>query len=96
MHRLVVLPEYQGIGIGTAFINAVAEIVMREGYELNLTTTTPALVGALRRDKRWTLARYGRAKGSFDNVQKRYGMEFKHLSNATSGRRVTYSFWYKK
>lgn len=42
VHRLVVLPEYQGIGIGTSFIRAVAEIVSSEGYELNLTTTTPA------------------------------------------------------
>lgn len=96
VHRLVVLPEYQGIGVGTSFINAVAEIVRQDGYELNLTTTTPALVGALRRDKRWTLARYGRSKNSYNGVQKRYGMEYKHLSNATSNRRVTYSFWYKK
>jgi GNAT superfamily N-acetyltransferase len=94
VHRLVVLPDYQGVGIGTAFINAVAEIVAAEGYELNLTTTTPALVGALRRSPRWTLARFGRSKNSYDSMQKRYGKGFKHLSNATSQNRVTYSFWY--
>lgn len=95
VHRLVVLPEYQGIGIGTSFIRAVAEIVSSEGYELNLTTTTPALVGALRRDERWTLARYGRTKTNYDSMLKKYGLQYKHLSNATSNRRITYSFWYK-
>lgn len=46
VHRLVVLPDYQGIGIGTKFIKEVAKIVTAEGFELNLTTTTPSLVGA--------------------------------------------------
>lgn len=95
VHRLVVLPDYQGVGIGTAFINAVAEIVNNEGFELNLTTTTPALVGALRKSPRWTLARYGRAKGDFTDFQKRYGKESKNFNNAISNNRVTYSFWYK-
>lgn len=95
MHRLVVLPDYQGIGIGTAFISAVSEIVTREGFELNLTTTTPALVGALKRDKRWTLARYGRAKENYNRMQVKYGKEYKHLNNATSKGRITFSFWYK-
>ena len=95
VHRLVVLPDYQGVGIGTAFINAVAEIVWKEGFELNLTTTTPALVGALRKSPRWTLARYGRAKGDFSQFQKKYGLESKHFAEATSNNRITYSFWYK-
>lgn len=90
VHRFVVLPDYQGVGIGTAFINAVAEIVAGEGYELNLTTTTPALVGALRRSPRWTLARYGRNKTGFSQAVYK-----KHLNNAISSNRVTYSFWYK-
>jgi GNAT superfamily N-acetyltransferase len=95
VHRLVVLPDYQGVGIGTAFINAVAEIVNAEGFELNLTTTTPALVGALRRSPRWVLARYGRAKADFMQYQKKYGLESKHFQEATSNNRITYSFWYK-
>jgi len=94
VHRLVVLPDYQGVGIGTAFINAVGEIVAQDGFELNLTTTTPALVGALRRSPRWVLARYGREKDGAKGYQ-RYGLHTKHLCNAASTRRVTYSFWYK-
>ncbi len=95
VHRLVVLPDYQGVGIGTAFINAVAEIVTAEGFELNLTTTTPALVGALRHSPHWALARFGRSQNTYKDMSKRYGKGFKHLDNATSQNRVTYSFWYK-
>lgn len=95
IHRLVVLPDYQGVGIGTAFIRKVAEIVDRKGFEVNLTTTTPALVGALKRDPCWILGRYGRVKNNYTAFEKRYGLEYKHLANAVSSNRVTYSFWYR-
>ena len=98
VHRLVVLPDYQGIGIGTAFIKEIAKIITKEGYELNLTTTTPALVGALKRDKEWVLARFGREKDGmkgFNRYEKSSGIKSKHLQNAASTRRITYSFWYK-
>ncbi len=95
VHRLVVLPDYQGIGIGTRFIREIARIVSQRGYELNLTTTTPSLVGALRRDRNWTLARFGRAKQNYDRFSEKYGLNSKHLGNATSMKRITYSFWYK-
>ena len=95
VHRLVVLPDYQGIGIGTRFIKEVAKIVSKEGYELNLTTTTPALVQSLKRSPEWILARYGRAKGNYSSFIERYGKQNKHLQNAISSNRITYSFWFK-
>lgn len=96
VHRLVVLPDYQGIGIGTNFIKEVAKIIVNKGYELNLTTTTPSLVNALRKDEEWVLARYGRDKSGFDGFDRYKDNNLGHLKNATSQRRITYSFWYKK
>ena len=98
VHRLVVLPDYQGIGIGTAFIKEVAKIITKEGFELNLTTTTPALVGALKKDKDWILARFGREKDGmkgFMRYEASSGIKSKRLQRAASTNRVTYSFWYK-
>lgn len=98
VHRLVVLPDYQGVGIGTAFIAAVGEVVAARGYELNLTTTTPALVGALRRSPRWVMARYGREQSGYkgiDRYKSNNRAKFEHLKNSKSQNRVTYSFWYK-
>lgn len=95
VHRLVVLPDYQGIGIGTKFIKEVAKIVSANGYELNLTTTTPALVGALKKDDNWVLARYGRQTSEFKFHIKYENAKYGHLNNAASAKRVTFSFWYK-
>ena len=95
VHRLVVLPDYQGIGIGTAFIKEVAKMITKEGFELNLTTTTPALVGALTKDNDWVLARYGREKSGMKGYARYKGARTKHLARSTSTNRVTYSFWYK-
>ena len=94
VHRLVVLPDFQGIGIGSSFINAIGEIVANEGYELNLTTTTPSMIYGLLKSDNWTLARYGREKSGMNGYQ-RYGEKMKHLKNTVSCKRVTYSFWYK-
>lgn len=95
VHRFVVLPDYQGIGIGTAFITAIGKIIEQEGFELNLTTTTPSLVPALTKSPYWILARYGRVKSSMANFQKKYGLESKRLTNSESKSRITYSFWYR-
>lgn len=95
VHRLVVLPDYQGIGIGTKFIKEVAKIIAAKGFELNLTTTTPALVNALKKDQQWVLARYGREKSGMKGYARYKGANLGHLQNTTSQQRVTFSFWYK-
>lgn len=95
VHRLVVLPDYQGIGIGTTFINEIAKLITSRGNDLNLTTTTPSLVYALKKKPQWKLVRYGRSKGNWSKFNV-YGLQNKHLANAISNRRITYSFDYKK
>ncbi len=55
--RLVVLPDYQGIGIGRAMLAAVAEQYSR----LRITTGHPAMLRALAADPQWRLAVLRRA-----------------------------------
>jgi GNAT superfamily N-acetyltransferase len=58
--RLVVMPEWQGAGVGMRFLNAVCEFWLRgeNRYGLPLRslfhTSHPGLAAALRRDRRWT------------------------------------------
>lgn len=92
VHRLVVLPDYQGVGIGVRFIDAVAGIVTGEGHNLNLTTTTPALVAALKRSPRWALVRKGVVK--MGDLKNRVDPK-KKLGKASSEQRPTFSFNYK-
>jgi len=51
--RIVTLPDYQGIGIGMAVAEAVAELHRREGHRLNVTASHPALIAHCRRSPRW-------------------------------------------
>lgn len=91
-HRLVVHPDYQGIGIGTKFQKAIAQIIYDDGFTVISTTTTPALVKSLKKDKDWVLYRYGKTKST---LHKMAGCETKHLGNKKSDKRVTYSFCFK-
>lgn len=96
VHRLVVLPDYQGIGIGTKFINEVTKIYINEGWKMNLTTTTPALVHALARDKNWALVRHGRVKNTLQKNFAKYYSKKEGKGIGSSDNRITYSFNWKK
>jgi GNAT superfamily N-acetyltransferase len=63
-HRLVVLPAYQGIGIGSAFLEAVAELHREEGLRINIATSHPAIITHCRASSHWRtikISPYGRA-----------------------------------
>jgi len=101
VHRMVVLPDYQGIGIGIKFINEVSKHYIENGFNMNLTTTTPALVGGLSRNDKWSLVRSGRNKSTYADFDKYSKNEkgskiAKSMVKTTSNNRITYSFNFKK
>ena len=51
--RIVTLPDYQGIGIGTAVLDAVAELHRQEGHRVNCTASHPAMIAHWRKSPRW-------------------------------------------
>ena len=57
--RLVVMPEWQGAGVGTRFLNTVCQMWLEGQNRFNrpmptlFHTSHPGLCAALRRDKRW-------------------------------------------
>jgi ABC-type transport system involved in cytochrome c biogenesis ATPase subunit len=56
-HRTVVLPDYQGIGIGMALSSLIASMWNGLGYRATSTTTHPAFTGARLRSGDWRLIR---------------------------------------
>lgn len=60
MHRLVILPDYQGIGLGTIFLNKVAELY--DDFDFTIITSAKNLINALNNDENWYFKRYGRKK----------------------------------
>ena len=63
--RIVTLPDYQGVGIGAAFLEAIAEIHRKAKLRLSITASHPAIIGHCDRSKNWkttNLMRVGSAK----------------------------------
>lgn len=57
--RLVILPDYQGIGLGTKFLNVIAELYTKQGFDFNIVTTAKNLAFSLIKNKKWNCIRYG-------------------------------------
>lgn len=98
VHRLVVLPDYQGIGIGVRFINEVSKHYKNNGWNVNLTTTTPSLIHVLARGKEWLLKRKGRVKNTLAKNMGLYYNDNKRVKDkglGSSDNRITYSFNFK-
>lgn len=59
-HRIVVFPDYQGIGIATNMIDTCGQILKEEGKRIIITCSNLAMILALKRDKKWKCIRHGR------------------------------------
>lgn len=89
-HRLVVLPDYQGIGIGHAFSTAIAEHYKQNGFRFVTTNSTKSLFIQRNRDKRWIVTRKGRMSGLSEAGR----VHSKSRANETSINKLTYSYEY--
>jgi GNAT superfamily N-acetyltransferase len=56
IHRLVVLPDYQGFGLGGVFCDGVGELFAENRRVLNIRTVHPKLLGHLERSDKWILS----------------------------------------
>ena len=57
--RIVILPDYQGIGLGTRFLNVIAKYYTDQGYVFSIVTSAKNMIHALERSPEWKCARYG-------------------------------------
>lgn len=89
-HRLVVLPECQGLGLGHELSSRVAQMWKDKGYRFIITSNTKALYKQRKNDKRWVITRIGRA--STYNLQNR--KTCKELVKTGSSDRITISYEY--
>lgn len=62
--RIVVLPDYQGIGIGSQLLNAIGEIHSEKGHLLAISTSHPAMISYLKRSHRWKVKHVYKTGGS--------------------------------
>lgn len=56
-HRVVVLPDFQGIGVGRALIETIAEHYVSQGFRFRYNSSHPAIIRARANDPRWIVTR---------------------------------------
>ena len=56
--RIVILPDYQGIGIAGKFLDTVAELLTKEQVEVRITTGHPGMIKLLARAERWRVVNF--------------------------------------
>ena len=57
--RLVVLPDYQGVGVGGALLDWTAQYGRARGWRISLLTSHPAMIHRCARSPLWRCTRHG-------------------------------------
>lgn len=88
-HRLVVLPDYQGLGIGHLLSSKIAEYFVKKGFRFIITSSIKSLLQQRMNDKNWIVTRQSRS-GSGSGV-----FQNKNIKGSTSCKKYTYGYEYK-
>ncbi len=81
--RIVVLPDYQGIGIGGRFIEAIGELYRGQGLRTTITTSHPAMIGYLRGSPTWRVREVSKGGNTWGSIAQR-----KNIRSTSRGRTV--------
>ena len=84
-HRTVVLPDFQGIGIGNRLSEFVASYFTRKGFRFVSTTSAPSMMKHRAKSPLWRCGRLGHAAPATDS---------QNTHSGTSSRRITAGFEY--
>lgn len=57
IHRIVVRPDYQGIGLGMKFISEIAKKYIAQKLRISLVTSAPSFIYGLQKNKYWVMTR---------------------------------------
>lgn len=90
IHRLVILPDYQGIGIGTKFLNIVAEYYAQQGFEISMVTSAKNMISALYKSDKWFCTNYSNA-----NANANANLKLKSLNKSNRTDNLCGRFMYK-
>lgn len=85
IHRLVVLPDFQGIGLGKILLDYIAKMYAEKNNKVMITTSHPAMRKMLDRAANWELKRCGRIRPNRGNAKK-------SLNQTISFKRITASY----
>lgn len=87
VHRLVILPDYQGAGFGIRFLNEIGKIYKKEKQRFTIVTSAPSLINALKNSNEWRCNHFGRLI-----VKNKSAMKSLKKDGGNSNKRITASF----
>jgi ABC-type lipoprotein export system ATPase subunit len=70
VHRLVILPDYQGAGFGIKFLEQVGIEYKQNNFRYTINTTAPSLIYALKKSLKWNCHHYGRIQAGKNKMGK--------------------------
>ena len=53
VHRLVILPDYQGLGIGSTLLNEISKLYTQKGFKMYIKTSHVKLRNYMNKQKDW-------------------------------------------
>jgi GNAT superfamily N-acetyltransferase len=62
VHRLVVLPDYQGLGIGIKILNYIGDYYIKNKNRFTILTSAPSLIYNLKKNNNWNCNAFGRSQ----------------------------------
>lgn len=72
VHRLVVMPDFQGIGVGLRLLEFIGKKHINEKYRYTITTSAPSLIYYFKKSNNWICRHFGRKlKHGMGNSQNR-------------------------
>lgn len=87
-HRTVVLPDYQGVGLGNRLSETVGDYLLENGKRFTSVTSHPAMIGYRHKSPKWIMTRAPSRLGPPGKKAKT------QTNNNTSIKRLTASFEY--
>jgi GNAT superfamily N-acetyltransferase len=87
VHRLVILPDYQGAGFGVRFLDEIGRYYLNQKQRYTIVTSSPSLVNALSKSSSWRCSHYGRLV-----VNNKTAMKSLKQKGGNSNDRITASF----
>jgi len=60
VHRLVILPDYQGAGFGIKFLNEIGKQYRKNKDRFTIVTSAPSLIFALKKSQIWFCKKFGK------------------------------------
>jgi len=85
LSRIVVIPDFQGIGVAGKMIDSVSDHLFYQGWRVRITTSHPGMIGSLKGSQSWICKRQGRN-----------GRHRGTVSEKGSSGRITTSWEYKQ